>query len=59
MRYRVFETMLNEYTGHDQKSLLMEVEAESEQEAMRQARMVYPSNPSITVSAVNDNQTGV
>lgn len=43
MKYQVFEMILNEYSDYPVKSLVAEVEANSESEANQQARLLYPN----------------
>lgn len=43
MKYQVFEMMLNEYSDYPIKSLVVEVEANSEADANYQARLLYPN----------------
>ena len=49
MRYRVFETMLNEYTDAVHEGKLGQVEAASEAEALASARLMYPNHPGLSV----------
>lgn len=49
MKYKIMESLLNEYTDHPSEHLLAVVEAESEGDARRQAQLMFPSNPSIKV----------
>ena len=49
MKYRIIESLLNEYTDHPSEHLLAVVEAGSEAEARKQAQLMFPSNPSIRI----------
>ena len=51
--FKVYENVLNEYVNHPNVVLVQEVEAETEEEAVRLVRMMYPNKASLTVNGKN------